>query len=59
MILFFTGLELASITRDIGSKRSDVYIMLVTPGLAMWNIGAAYLAGLVLYYGVEKKILKL
>ena len=58
VILFFTGLELASITRDIGNQRSDVYIMLVVAGLAMWNMGAAYLAGLVLYYGVEKKVLK-
>ena len=57
-ILFFTGLELASISRDIGSKRSDVYIMLVTAALAMWNMGVAYLAGLALYHGVEKKVLK-
>ena len=57
-ILFFTGLELASISRDIGNQRSDVYIMLAVAGLAMWNMGAAYLAGLVLYYGVEKKLLK-
>ena len=59
VILFFTGLELASISRDIGNKRSDVYIMLVTAGLAMWNMGVGYLAGLLLYYGVEKKLLKL
>jgi hypothetical protein len=59
VILFFTGLELASISQDIGSKRSDVYIMLVTAGLAMWNMGVAYLAGLVLYYGVERRVLKL
>jgi hypothetical protein len=24
----------------------------------MWNMGVAYLAGLVLYYGAEKKVLK-
>ena len=58
VILFITGLELASMVRDIGSKRSDVYIMLVTAGLAMWNMGVAFLAGVVLYYGVEKGILK-
>ncbi|MGD0626065.1 MAG: putative sulfate/molybdate transporter [Thermodesulfobacteriota bacterium] len=59
VILFFTGLELASINKDIGSKRSDFYIMLVTAGLAMWNMGVAYLTGLILYYGVEKGVLKL
>ena len=58
VILFFTGLELASIVRDIGSKRSDVSIMLVTAGLAMWNMGVAYLAGLLLYAAVEKRIIK-
>lgn len=58
VILFFTGLELASITKDIGNNRSDVYIMLVTAGLAMWNMGVAYLAGLILYYGVKKGILR-
>ncbi len=59
VILFFTGLELASMIRDIGSKRSDVSIMIVTAGLAMWNMGVAFLAGLVLYYGTEKGILKI
>jgi MFS superfamily sulfate permease-like transporter len=59
VILFFTGLELASISKDIGSKRSGFYIMLVAAGLAMWNMGVAYLAGLILYYGVEKGVLKL
>ncbi len=58
VILFFTGLELASITKDIGNNRTDVYIMLVTAGLAMWNMGVAYLAGLILYYGIKKGILK-
>ena len=58
VILFFTGLELASITRDIGNQRSDVYIMLVVAGLAMWNMGAAYLAGLILFYGAKKGVLK-
>jgi hypothetical protein len=58
VILFFTGLELASITKDIGNNRSDVYIMLVTAGLAMWNMGVAYLSGLVLYYGVKKRVLR-
>jgi predicted benzoate:H+ symporter BenE len=58
VILFFAGLELASISKDIGSKRSDVYIMIVTAGLAMWNMGVAYLAGLILYYGVERRILR-
>lgn len=58
VILFLGGLELASITRDIGNYKTDIYIMLVTAGLAMWNMGVAYLGGLVLYYGAKKGILK-
>jgi len=50
---------LASITRDIGGKKSDIYIMLVTAGLAMWNMGVAYLAGLALYYAVQKQVLRI
>ena len=59
VILFFTGLELACLVRDIGHNRADVYLMLVTAGFAMWNMGVAYLIGLALYYGVKKEILKL
>jgi MFS superfamily sulfate permease-like transporter len=59
VILFFAGLELASIARDIGNKRSDVYIMLVTAGLAMWNMGVGYLVGLLLAFACERKWLSL
>lgn len=58
VILFFAGLELASITRDIGPQKGDFYIMLTTAGIAMCNMGVAYLAGLLLYYGAKKGILK-
>lgn len=58
VILLFAGLELASIARDIGPEKRDVYVMLTTAGLAMWNMGVAYLTGLLLYYGAKKGILK-
>lgn len=32
VILFFTRLELASTVRDIGTRKEDVYVMLVTAG---------------------------
>ncbi len=37
VILFFAGAELA-VTTDIGSKKEDVYVMLVVAGFAMWNM---------------------
>jgi hypothetical protein len=32
--------------------------MLVTEGLALWNMEVMYLAGLILSFAVEKRILK-
>jgi MFS superfamily sulfate permease-like transporter len=54
VILFFAGTELAITTRDIGSKKEDVYVMLVVAGVAMWNMGAAFLAGIILDQVLER-----
>jgi MFS superfamily sulfate permease-like transporter len=59
VILFFAGLELAITVRDIGSDKSDVYVMLVTAGLAMWNMLAAFIAGIGLYWLLKRKLVKL
>ncbi len=55
VILFFAGVELALVIRDIKLKRQNLFILVVTAGTAMWNMGAAYLAGLLLYYGLERR----
>jgi MFS superfamily sulfate permease-like transporter len=54
VILFFAGAELAITTRDIGKKKEDVYVMLVVAGFAMWNMGAAFLAGVVLHQSLRR-----
>ncbi len=59
VILFFAGADLAITTKDIGSKKEDVYVMLVVAGLAMWNMGAAFLAGVVLHQALQRGWLKL
>jgi predicted benzoate:H+ symporter BenE len=48
VILFFAGSELAISVKDIGDGRSDFYVMLVVAAFAMWNMGAAFLFGVVL-----------
>jgi MFS superfamily sulfate permease-like transporter len=58
VILFFAGAELAITTKDIGSKKEDVYVMLVVAGFAMWNMGAAFLAGVILYQALHRGWLK-
>ena len=58
IILFFAGLELTLVIRDIKLKKENLYVLLVTAGIAMWNMGVAYLAGLVLYYGIQRRWVK-
>jgi len=58
VILFFAGVELALVIRDIKLKRQNLFVLLITAGTAMWNMGVAYLAGLLLYYGLERRWIK-
>ena len=55
VILFFAGIELALVVKDIKLRRQNLFVLLVTAGTAMWNMGVAYLAGLLLYYGIERR----
>jgi len=48
VILFFAGSELAIVVKDIGDKKSDFYVMLIVAAFAMWNMGAAFLVGIIL-----------
>lgn len=57
VILFFAGLELAVSARDIQEK-SDFYTLLVTAGFAVWNMGAGFLAGLIMQECLRRKIFK-
>jgi len=59
VILFFAGVELALSSRDIGSKKEDFYVMLVTAGVATWNMGAAFVAGVLLDYALKKGLVRL
>ncbi len=55
IILFFAGMELALVIRDIRLRKENLYVLLLTAGIAMWNMGIAYLAGLLLYYGIKRR----
>jgi len=58
VILFFTGVELALVIRDVRMKKENLFVLLVTGGTAMWNMGVAYVAGLLLYYALERRWIK-
>ena len=58
VILFFAGVELALVVQDVKLKKQNLFVLLVTAGTAMWNMGVAYLAGLTLYYGLQRRLFK-
>jgi len=43
------------VIRDIRLRKENLYVLLLTAGIAMWNMGIAYLAGLALYYGIQRR----
>jgi len=55
VILLFGGLELAAGGRGGAPSKEDRYIIYLTAGLAMWNMGVAYLVGLMLAIACERK----
>jgi MFS superfamily sulfate permease-like transporter len=54
VILMFGGLELAAGVQENASGRGDRYVMLLTAGVSMWNMGVGYLAGLLLWFAVQR-----
>ncbi|MHB0870725.1 MAG: putative sulfate/molybdate transporter, partial [Chloroflexota bacterium] len=59
VILFFAGAELALSARDVGSRKEDFYLMLVTAGFATWNMGVAFVAGVLLHHALRRGVVKL
>lgn len=56
VILFFAGLELAVSARDIGPEKDDFYLMLITAGFSLWNMGIGFLAGLLVQEMLKRRI---
>jgi len=59
VILFFAGVELAVVARDVGAKKADFHIMLIVAGFAMWNMGVAFLVGVILDRTLRKGWIKI
>jgi MFS superfamily sulfate permease-like transporter len=54
LILFVGGLELAAGVRGGMPEKSDRYVLILTAGLSMWNMGLGYAGGLALWYAFQK-----
>lgn len=59
VILFFGGIELAVGINGDTFSRSERTVLVVTAGVALWNMGVAYLAGLLLHHAAQRGILRL
>ena len=54
VILLFGGLELASGVQGRDFQKEDRYVMLLTTGVSMWNMGVGYLTGLALWFAFQR-----
>jgi len=54
VLLLLTGVELALVIRDVRLRRENLFVLVLTAGIASWNLGIAYLAGLGLYHGIRR-----
>jgi len=59
VILMFGGLELAAGVQASSLSKADRYVIAFTAGTALWNMGAAYVGGLALWYGFQRRWLRL
>ncbi len=59
VILFFAGSELAIVVKDIGDKKQDFYVMLIVAAFAMWNMGVAFLVGVILDNSLRRGWIKI
>jgi MFS superfamily sulfate permease-like transporter len=50
VILFFAGLQLALGGKDTSSEKADRFIVLGTAGIAVWNVGAGVLFGILAHH---------
>ena len=59
VILLFGGLELATGALGDSVPKRERYVLLLTAGIAMWNMGAGYLAGLLLHHATRRGVVRL
>jgi MFS superfamily sulfate permease-like transporter len=58
VILMFGGLELAAGMQGNHVRKDERYVMLLTAGVSMWNMGVGYGVGLVLWHAYQRGWLK-
>jgi hypothetical protein len=54
----FGGLELSASMQGNHVRKEERYVMLLTAGVSLWNMGVGYVAGLVLWHAYQRRWLK-
>jgi MFS superfamily sulfate permease-like transporter len=54
VILFLTGGQLALGSCDFGKDKGERFATVVTAGLAMWNVGIAFVLGLAVFHMLKR-----
>jgi MFS superfamily sulfate permease-like transporter len=58
VILFLTGAQLALGACDIPKDKGERFVLMVTGALAVWNVGIAFVVGLVAYWLNKRGLLR-
>lgn len=59
VILFLTGAQLALGSCDFSKDKGERFATIVTAGLAIWNIGLAFVIGLAVYHFLKRGLIRL
>jgi MFS superfamily sulfate permease-like transporter len=54
VILFLTGAQLALGSSDLGKTEHDRFVSLITAACAIWNIGLAFVFGMLLHHALKR-----
>ena len=58
VVLFLAGAQLALGSCDFARDKGERFTTLVTAGLAMWNVGVAFLIGLAMYHAFKRQLIR-
>jgi MFS superfamily sulfate permease-like transporter len=59
VILFLTGAQLALGSCDFGTDKNDRFVTLTTAAFSMWNIGIAFVLGMLVHHALKRGWIKL
>ena len=59
VILFLTGAQLALGSCDFGESKNERFVSIITAACAIWNIGLAFVLGVLTYHLLKRGLIRL